>query len=121
MPKETLSGTLEEQCDFLYNLALEKMSQGNYTGAAHALEEILKHKPGFRDAEQLHREVKARKSEQTFLLMMAFAGAAVFVAIGGVVGVPNDLIFLVVAVIGALVGYGVGNLISSFRSRRTAS
>ncbi len=120
MPKESLSGTLDEQCEFLYDLALEKMNQGNYTGAAHALKEILKYKPGFRDAEELYQEVKARKSEQTFLLMMAFAGAAVFVAIGGIVGVPNDLVFLVVVVIGALVGYGVGNLISSFRSRRTA-
>lgn len=120
MPKETLSGTLDEQCEFLYDLALEKMNQGNYTGAAHALKEILKYKPGFRDTERLYEEVKARKSEQTFLLMMAFAGAAVFVAIGGVVGVPNDLVFLVVVVVGALVGYGIGNLISSFRSRRVA-
>ena len=120
MPKESLSGTLNEQCEFLYDLAVEKMSQGNYTGAAHALKEILKYKPDFRDAQQLYQEVKERKSEQTFLLMMAFAGAAVFVAIGGVVGVPNDLVFLVVVVIGALVGYGVGNLISSFRSRRVA-
>lgn len=120
MPKEILSGTLEEQCEFLYQLALEKMNQGNYTGALHALKEILKYKPDFRDAERLYREVKMRKSEQTFLLMMAFAGAALFVAIGGSIGVPNDLLFLIIVVIGALVGYGIGNLISSFRSRRTA-
>ena len=120
MPKQRLSGTLEEQCEFLYNLALEKMSQGNYTGAAHAFKEILKYKPDFRDTERLYQEVKAYKSEQTFLLLMAFAGAAIFVAIGGAVGVPNDLVFLIVVVIGALVGYGTGNLINSFRSRRTA-
>ena len=38
--KQTLIGTLDEQCEFLYDLALEKMDQGNYTGAAHALKEI---------------------------------------------------------------------------------
>ena len=67
MPKQRLSGTLEEQCEFLYNLALEKMSQGNYTGAAHAFKEILKYKPDFRDTERLYQEVKEYKSEQTFL------------------------------------------------------
>jgi hypothetical protein len=120
MPKQTLTGTLEEQCEFLYGLAVEKMSQGNYTGAVHALKEIVKHRPDFRDAAQLLDEAMERKSEQTFLLLMAVAGASVAVAIGGMIGVSNDLIFLIVVVIGALVGYGLGNLIRSFRHRRPA-
>lgn len=120
MPKQTLAGTLEEQCAFLYTLAEEKIGQGNYTGAVHALQEIVKHKPDYPNAAQLLAEAKARKSEQTFLLWMSAVGAVVAVAIGGVVGVPNDLVFLGVLVVGALIGYGAGNLLQSFRHRRTA-
>ena len=71
MPKQKLTGTLEEQCEFLYDLATQKASEGNYTGAAHALQEIVKYKPDFRDAQQLLTEMKERKSEQTFLVLMA--------------------------------------------------
>ncbi|MBO9391531.1 hypothetical protein [Caldilinea sp.] len=120
MPSQKLTGTLEEQCEFLYNLALEKMSQGNYTGAIHALKEIVKYKPDYRDAAQLLAEAKERKSEQTFLLLMAVLGASVAVAIGGAMDVPNDFIFLIIVIIGALIGYAVGNLIRSFRHRRTS-
>lgn len=121
MPNQTLTGTLEEQCEFLYNLAVEKMGQGNYTGAVHALKEIVKHKPDYRDAAQLLVEAKERKSEQTFLLLMAVVGASTAVAVGGMLGVPNDLVFLILVVFGALVGYGIGNLIRSFQHRRPAS
>lgn len=120
MPNQTLTGTLEEQCEFLYELAVEKMGQGNYTGAVHVLKEIVKYKPDYRDAAQLLIEAKERKSEQTFLLLMAVLGASVAVAIGGIIGVPNDLIFLILVVLGALVGYGIGNFIRSFRHRRSA-
>jgi hypothetical protein len=116
MPKQKLTGTLEEQCEFLYDLALQKASEGNYTGATHALQEIVKYKPDFRDAQQLLAEMKERKSEQTFLVLMALGGVAVFIAIGSVVGVPNDLVFLILALAGGLVGYGAGNLIRSFRA-----
>jgi len=118
MPSQKLTGTLEEQCEFLYNLALEKMGQGNYTGAVHVLKEIVKHKPDFRDAGQLLEVAKERKSEQTFLLWMAVAGASAAVAVGGLIGVPNDLIFLILVVLGALIGYGIGNFVRSFRHRR---
>ena len=120
MPKQTLTGTLDEQCEFLYTLAQEKIGQGNYTGAVHALQEIVKHKPDFPNAAQLLAAAKVRKSAQTFLLLMAAGGAVAAVAVGGVIGVPNDLIFLGVLVVGALIGYGVGNFIYSFRHRRTA-
>ena len=53
MPKQLLTGSLEEQCQFLYSLALEKIQQGNYTGAVHALKEIVKYKPDFLDAADL--------------------------------------------------------------------
>ena len=115
MPKQLLTGSLDEQCEFLYNLALEKMRVGNYTGAAHALKEIVKHNPDFRDTTALLADVKQRKSEQRFLGLMAIVGLAVFIVIGSLVGAPNDLVLLILAVVGAVVGYGVGNLIQSMR------
>ena len=116
MPKQKLTGTLEQQCEFLYGLAITKMAQGNYTGAKHALEEIVKYKPDFRDAQQLLQEVSRKKSDQTFLVVMAILGAAVGVAVGSIGQLGNDLVLLALAGIGALVGYGVGNYIRSFRA-----
>lgn len=116
MPKQKLSGTLEQQCEFLYGLAITKMAQGNYAGAKHALEEIVKHKPDFRDAQQLLAEVSRKKSDQTFLVVMAIVGGAVGVAVGSLGQLGNDLVLLLLAAIGALLGYGAGNFIRSFRA-----
>jgi len=115
MPKQKLTGTLEEQCQFMYDMALEKMAEGNYIGAQHALQEIVKYKPDFRDAAALLEEVKQRKSNQTFLLVCAFIGATLGVAAGSALGAPNDLVLLLYLGAGALVGYGAGNLIESYR------
>ena len=116
MPKQKLTGTLEQQCEFLYGLAISKMAQGNYTGAKHDLQEIVKHKPDFRDAQQLLDEVSRKKSDQTFLIVMAFVGAAAGVAVGSLGQLGNDLVLLVLAGVGALLGYGAGNFIRSFRA-----
>jgi len=109
MQKRLLSGTLEEQCEFLYNLAEEKIRQGNYTGAVHALAEVVKHKPDFRDAAALLADVKRRKSAQTQLLWFAFGGAALGIGVGTLLQVRNDLVLLALAAVGVLVGYLVGN------------
>jgi hypothetical protein len=122
MPKQLLTGTLDEQCDFLYNVAQEKIAQGNYTGAAYALKEIVKHVPNYKDAAELLAEVKARKSVQTRLLLFGMIGAALFVGLGTLVQVPNDLVFIGLALVGLVIGYGVGNWIESLRTtRRTLS
>lgn len=115
MPKQKLTGTLDEQCQLLYDMALAKMAEGNYTGAKHALQEIVKHRPDFRDAAALLEDVKRRKSDQTFLLICAFIGAALGVAVGSSLGAPNDLVLLLYLGAGGLVGYGAGNLVSSYR------
>jgi hypothetical protein len=117
MPKQKLTGTLEQQCEFLYGLAITKMAEGNYTGAKHALQEIVKYKPDYRDAQALLEQVSRKKSDQTFLVVMAFVGAAVGVAVGSLGQVGNDLVLLILAGVGALLGYGVGNYIRSFRAR----
>jgi hypothetical protein len=117
MPKRKLTGTLEEQCDFLYPLAMEKMEQGNFTGAVHILQEIVKYAPDYKDAAQRLAEAKRRKSTQSSLLLAAFAGAIVFIGIGTLLRLPNDLFYLALMTVGAVGGYGVGVLISVMRQR----
>jgi len=117
MPKQLLTGTLDEQCAFLYSLAQDKMRQGNYTGAIHALQEIVKHAPEYRDAAQLLQEARRRKATHTTLLFYALGGAILFVAIGTLAQVGNDLIFLALALAGALVGYLAGDWARARRSR----
>ena len=118
MPKEILTGSLDEQCDFLYNMAIEKMQQGNFTGAAHALKEIVKHQPDFRDAQSLLAEAKARKAEQRWLLIISLTGFAGGVYIGSTWGAANDFWLLLYAGLGLLVGYAIGNLLNSLRRGR---
>lgn len=115
MPKQLLTGTLDEQCDFLYNLASEKMEQGNFTGAVHALKEIVKYNPNFRDANERLAEAKRRKSEQSQLLWFVFGGVAISIFIGTVLQVGNDFLFLGLIAVGALVGFFVGNWVQSLR------
>ena len=111
--KKQLTGTLEEQCSFLYQLAQEKMEDGNYTGAVYALKEIVRHKPDYRDATQLLEKARRHKKAQSFRLIISLAGAALFVGIGSTAGVPNDLWLFVLAFAGLLVGYVFANLIRS--------
>src|SRR5678815_5563863 len=104
MPKQLLTGTLEEQCDFLYNMAVEKMAQGNYTGAVYALKEVVKHLPNFRDAQTLLAVAKSRKATQSRLLFAGLIGAALGIGVGTLLHLSNDLVFIALAVIGAVVG-----------------
>jgi hypothetical protein len=115
MPKQLLTGTLDEQCDFLYNLAVAKMGEGNYTGAAHALKEIVKHQPGYRDAAALLAEVKRRQSAQRTLILAALLGGVLFVGFGTLMQVANDWVLLALALMGALIGYGIGNAVFARR------
>lgn len=115
MQKKQLSGTLEEQCEFLYELAQQKIAEGNYTGAVHVLDEIVKHVPDYRDAADLLQQTQQRKAEQRKLLWAGLAGGVIFVGIGTLLQLPNDLLFILLAIVGVLVGYGVAN---AFRSSR---
>lgn len=118
MRTEKLSGTLEEQCEFLYQLAQEKAAQGNYTGAVHVLKEIVKHVPDYKDAPNLLHDLQKKKAEQRNLLLMGLLGAALFTGIGTLIQVPNDLIFILLAIIGAVVGYIVGSLLLRDQQKR---
>jgi len=118
MSKELLTGTLEEQCDYLVQLAQEKMREGNFTGAYHALKEVVKHTPDRAEAVALLAFAKQRKSEQTRMLLLSLIGAVSFVGIGSLLRLSSDLWLLALGFVGLLVGYGVGNLFNSLR--RTA-
>ncbi|MCY3897065.1 MAG: hypothetical protein OXF86_00735 [Caldilineaceae bacterium] len=111
MAKKQLTGTLEEQCSFLYQVAQEKMEDGNYTGAVYALKEIVRHKPDYRDAAQLLEQARRHKKAQSFRLIISLTGAALFVGIGSTAGVPNDLWLFVLAFAGLLLGYAVANMV----------
>ena len=121
MAKQTLSGSLEEQCEFLYDLAVEKMGDGNYTGAVHALKEIVKYAPDYRDSAELLVEAKQRKTAQTSLIVCALVGSAVFIGIGTLMQVQSDFVFLLLALTGGLAGYAGGNVINSMRRQTVAS
>lgn len=118
MRKEKLTGTLEEQCEFLYQIAQEKMADGNYSGAYHALKEILRHVPDYKEAPQLFAYVQQKKSEQRKLLFMGLLGAVLFVGIGTLIQVSNDLIFILMAIVGTVVGFVIGNLLLGQRSNK---
>lgn len=109
--KKQLTGTLEEQCSFLYQVAQEKMEDGNYTGAVYALKEIVRHKPDYRDAAQLLEKARRHQKAQSFRLIISLTGAALFVGIGSTAGVPNDLWLFVLAFAGLLLGYAVANMV----------
>lgn len=119
MPREYLTGTLDEQCDFLYELALDKMKDGNYTGAYHALKTVVGHRPDDEAAAEALALAKFKKSEQRNLLTWSVIGGILFVGIGTWTQLGNDLLFIALATVGVLLGYIVANLINSFR-RRTA-
>lgn len=115
MPKQMLSGSLDEQCDFLYSLALDKMGQGNYTGAIHALQEIVKYAPAYRDAARLLDEARGRKAEHRLLIICSFAGGALMIGAGTLLRAGNDFWFLALALAGAGLGYLVGNGVNRWR------
>ena len=117
MPKLALTGTLDEQCDFLYELALDKMKEGNYTGAYHALKEVVHHRPDDSAAAEALALAVFKKTEQRGLLLWSITGGAIFLGIGTWFGVTNDLLFIGLTVIGVLVGYALANLFNSYRQR----
>ena len=103
MARQELQGTLEEQCEFLYGLAVEKMQAGNFSGAAYALKELHRHDPEYRDVARLLAEVKIRKTRQRNLILAGLAGGALAASIANLLGVAADL-WLIAAAAAGLVG-----------------
>lgn len=103
MARQELQGTLEEQCEFLYGLAVEKMQAGNFSGAVYALKELHRHNPEYRDVARLLAEVKVRKARQRNLILAGLAGGALAASIANLLGVAADL-WLIAAAAAGLVG-----------------
>lgn len=120
MPKEWLSGSLDEQCEFLYRTATDKMAEGNYTGAVYALREVVRHRPDYKDAARLLALARSRKRQQRNTLIFSLLGAILFVGIGTSAGLSNDFALLALALVGLLVGYAGVNLVSSLRRSKAA-
>lgn len=107
MVKKLLQGPREEQCEFLYDLGVEKMQSGNFAGAYYAFKEVARHNPGFQDVQLLLAEVKARKAEQRLLIVAGLVGGAVFVALGRMAGLSHDLALIAAGAVGLVCGYAV--------------
>ncbi len=105
MAKQLLEGTLDEQCTFLYDLALSKMQTGNYTGALYALREVARHQPEYRDVAVLLVRLQEYKREQRRMILVGLGGG-VLCAVGALaVGVTHDLVIIGVSMVGLVGGY----------------
>ena len=107
MARQELQGTLEEQCEFLYGLAVEKMQAGNFSGAVYALKELHRHDPGYRDVARLLATVKIRKARQRNLILAGVAGGALAVSIANLLGVTADLWLIAAAAAGLVCTYAL--------------
>ena len=117
MARQELQGTLEEQCEFLYGLAVEKMQAGNFSGAGYALKELHRHDPGYRDVAQLLVMVKIRKARQRNLILAGVAGGALAASIANLLGVASDLGLIAAAAAGLICAYVLATV---FRRRPSA-
>ena len=110
MARQELQGTLEEQCEFLYGLAVEKMQAGNFSGAVYALKELHRHDPGYRDVARLLATVKIRKARQRNLILAGVAGGALAVSIANLLGVTADLWLIAAAAAGLVCTYALATV-----------
>ncbi len=105
MVKNLLEGTLEEQCEFLYDLGVEKLKTGNFAGALYAFREIVRHDPAYRDVAALLVEARGRKSEQRQLILVGLGSGALFMGVGRLTGISHDLALILVGALGLVCGY----------------
>ena len=105
MVKKLLEGTVEEQCEFLYDLGVEKMKTGNFAGALHVFREVARHDPAYRNVTALLAEAKGRKSEQRQLILVGLGVGALFMVLGRLAGISHDLALILVGTLGLVCGY----------------
>ncbi|RME84219.1 MAG: hypothetical protein D6775_06035 [Caldilineae bacterium] len=109
MPRQQLSGTLEEQLATVYELVRERMATGRYSGAVHYAKEIIKVDPNYRDIQEILKQAEKAKREQRFLLVISLIGAIVAVAITRGLGWTQDWQSLMFALAGLVIGFLIGN------------
>ncbi|MCO6452174.1 MAG: hypothetical protein J5I90_15440 [Caldilineales bacterium] len=116
MPKEQLQGSLDEQLSVIYDVVQERMATGKYSGAVHYAKEIIKYDPNYRDIQDVLKKAQAAKRQQTILLSVSLISAILAVIIIRWLGWTQDWLSLIVAALGALLGFLITNF---FFSRRT--
>ena len=107
MPVKYLEGTVEEQAAQIYDLAAEAMQEGRFTAAYRYYLEIERAVPGFRDVPELLAKANFALNEQRSLLLGSITGASVLIVLARLLGNDNELVFLGVAVLGLLLGFGL--------------
>lgn len=105
MAKKMLEGTLDEQCAFLYDLARDKMAQGNYAGALYALREVAKHRPDYRDVPALLVQLQGQKREQRRMILVGLVSGVLFATLARTAGVTHDLLIIGIGILGLVGGY----------------
>ncbi len=105
MPVKKLEGTVEEQAAQIYDLAAEAMQEGRFTAAYRYYLEIERAVPGFRDVPELLAKANFARKEQRSLLLGSITGASVLIVLARLLGNNNELVFLILAVFGLVLGF----------------
>lgn len=118
MPKQQLTGALDEQLATVYDMVEERMSQGKYSGAVHYAKEIVKVDPHYRDIQDILGRAQRAKREQSLTLTASLAGAVIVIAITRWLGLTEDWQSLFFAFIGLVFGFVIATWL--FIRRREA-
>ncbi len=117
MPKQQLSGTLEEQKAAVYEIVQQRMAEGKYSGAVHYAKEIIKADPNYRDIQQILQQAQQAKRQQTLTLVASLLAAIAGVTVASVAGFDADWQMLLAGFIGLLIGYLLSTVYFVRRSR----
>jgi hypothetical protein len=116
MPKQHLTGTLEQQLAAVYAIIEQRMAEGKYSGAVHYAKEIIKVDPNYRDIQHLFQQARQARRQQTLTLIASLLVAIVGVAIASAAGFDNDWQMLLAGFLGLLLGYLLAIIIFVRRS-----
>ncbi len=105
MPKQQLSGTLDEQLATLYEMAQQRLAEGKYSGAVHFAKQIIKADPNYRDIQEILRKAQRAKSEQTWTLVASLVMAMLAIAFARPLGFSKDWQMLILGFFGLLIGF----------------
>ncbi len=106
--RKLLNGTVDEQAAHLYEMAVEAMAEGRYSGAYRYLAEIERAVPGYRDVPALLATVRRAKQEQRFLLISSLTGGMIFIALARLLGIQSEWLFIGAAILGLALGFAAG-------------
>lgn len=118
MARQQLQGTVEEQAAQLYDMAVEAMQEGRYSGAYRYFLEIERALPGFRDVPEQLKKARQARQEQRTLLMSSLLGAMLLIVLARVLGAQSELVFLGAGILGLALGFIVSFMLTGSRRKR---